>query len=353
MLLPPELLAVLFLATATNAFPQIEPHTNVTSPPVEPTIPPDPLGIHGPTDTEEHSDDPCWTVSCIPLNFIPELPTATGWEDENNDLMPSDLSPPRQPDQVVTTRRPAILNVRTSTTPTVTQSPSNNNLPGNADDNDKEDGPGQPTGNPGAGNALNDPVLVPSQPAGNSLLDNIVSRLGDAQPEAQAPQPLPPATAAGDNTVVIAQQQATAGPTAPGAANTASPQVTVAAGGSVTLGTATLTLTPGLSTTIGSDTDATFVGITTNTAGQTIITISSSGTAITATVTDALATITLPKTGFEASITDIAGPGGMSTSRAAGAAASTSSRGAAMDSRGGLDWWTGTALGILGLGVVL
>ena len=71
----------------------------------------------------------------------------------------------------------------------------------------------------------------------------------------------------------------------------------------------TVTLTPGLSTTVGPEGDATFIGITTDTTGQTIITISSSGTAITATISDAPAVITLPKTGFEASITDVARAG--------------------------------------------
>lgn len=270
--------------------------------------------------------------------------------------MPTDLRPPTQTDQLVTTLRPAILNVRTSTAPTVTQRPPNNNTPGSGDSNDnneKEDGSQQPTGNSGPGNALNDLVPAPSQTAGSSLLDNIVSLLGEAQPEVQANQLLPAATGVDGNTALVPHQQVTPGPATPGAADTALPQVTVAAGGSITLGTATLTLTPGLSTTFGLDTSATFVGITTDSTGHTILTISSSGTAITATITNTLATITLPKTGFEASITDIAGPGGLSTSRATGAAASTSSRGAATESRGGLGWWTGLVVGILGLGAIL
>ena len=58
----------------------------------------------------------------------------------------------------------------------------------------------------------------------------------------------------------------------------------------------------------------TSIGITTDATGQTLITLSSCGTAITATISNAPAVITLPKTGFEASITDAALPAPLSLS---------------------------------------
>jgi hypothetical protein len=108
-----------------------------------------------------------------------------------------------------------------------------------------------------------------------------------------------------------------------------------------------LTLTPGLSTTVGTGEEATSVGITTNDAGQTIIVVSSSGTAVSATVTKTAVTMTAPKTGFDAEITDIAKPGDEENSSSEGTALSTSSAGgAASVRRWEAEWWLGILVGI-------
>lgn len=180
---------------------------------------------------------------------------------------------------------------------------------------------GQQTGTGAGDDAPGDPAQSPQQQtAPNTLLNDIVSGLADTTP---LPQP-------------TAQAPITPAPT-PVPAPTAIP-------GTLTLGSATLTLTHGLSTTLGAEPDATFVSISTDAAGQTIVVISSSGTAITATVTDAPATVTLPKTGFEASITDVARPGAWSTG-VGRAAAPTSSRGVAGALRGEVRWWSGVVVG--------
>ena len=149
------------------------------------------------------------------------------------------------------------------------------------------------------------------------------------------------------------QQHITPGPNPPGDAGALAPQATATLGGVITLGSTKLTLTPGLSTTVGPKTDATSIGITVDGTGQTVITLSSSGRAITATVSDTLAVITLPKTGFEASITDVARPASFTGPDTRGAAVSTSRKKGAANKSGELHGWTGAMLGILGLGVVL
>lgn len=256
--------------------------------------------------------------------------------------MPTDLLPQSQPDQVVTTRRPTIIKIETSTAPTNTPAGPNNDV-NNVSPNVIQ----RPTNRPGAGNAPVESVQAPQQTAGNNLLNNIISKLGDARPEAQPTLPLAPATDVGSYSVQVLAK------VTPGPGGASAPQETATVGGTITMGSAKVTLTPGLSTTVGSGGDATFIGITTNAAGQTLITLSSSGTAVTATVTDAPAIITLPKTGFEASITDVARAGGLSTSGARGAAAPTSSKGAAAEMRAELGWWASAILGILGAGIVL
>ncbi|CAO2657422.1 Nn.00g035480.m01.CDS01 [Neocucurbitaria sp. VM-36] len=340
MLLPPELLTLLYLATTTTAFPQNGPQANSTAPPLEPTFDATNFDL---VDLSATVWADCATTSCdAPLNFIPGLPTATGWEDDTNDLKPTAVNPAEQNDQVVTTRRPTVLNIETNIRPTITQSTPSNNGPGRANNNESEDKTAQPTSNP---------APAPQQSERNYLLDNIVSRLGDAVSSAQTTQALFSVTGGGgggggDFTAQRQQAPATLGSITSGGADIIFPQATIAPGGVVTIESATLTLTPGLSTTVGSAADATFVGITTDSTGHTIITISSSGTAVTATVTDVAATVTLSKIGFDASITDVARPGVLTASTAAGVAASTSSKGAAGERSGEGSWWMGAVLGL-------
>jgi hypothetical protein len=191
-----------------------------------------------------------------------------------------------------------------------------------------------------AENAPDGPVPFAQHAEGDDLLQDVISRMDSFQTNAQPVQAssLPVPHLQGEHDPV--SQQVTSGDH-----GVVTPQATFAMGASVTLGSATLTLTPGLSTMLRGET---FLGITTNDARQTIITIASSGTSITATVTDASATMTMPKTGFEASITAVARPGTLPKSVAAGDAVSTSSKAGAVSTRGELNWCASVVLGILG-----
>jgi hypothetical protein len=289
------------------------------------------------------------TESCWPVQWIPELPTASGWEPESN---PSDLAPPEQPPVIVTTRIPQVVNVQTDTAPKTTQKPSANTEEETGRDFTHQEQTAvifptyeQP------GNVLTVPAPHAQQIARNPLLSSIVEQLGNSQVRTQQPEPAPFAATPVSKAIGVenkpAQQQITH------AADITSAENAVALGGVITLGSATLALTPGLSTTVGSGSDATMVAITTDVADQTFITISSSGTAVTATVSDTPATITLPKTGFDASITEAARPGTWSTFRAAEEVAPTSSKGEALGRRAETCWWVGALLSLVGYGALL
>lgn len=202
--------------------------------------------------------------------------------------------------------------------------------------------------------------------SGNSLLDAIINDLGKAQPGSQPTPTLAPTTGASGDLIYreshMTSPTSTAGvegdysagtgaaksdPTTPGGVGTSPAQEGIAVGNTITLGSATLTLTPGLSTIIGTGSDTTLVAIQTDSASHTAITVSSSGTAVTATITNAPATITLPRTGFEASVTKSAGRG-VSTPRPAVTASTTSSRGVANEQRTSIGGLTGLVL-VLGL----
>ncbi|KAF2867232.1 hypothetical protein BDV95DRAFT_598344 [Massariosphaeria phaeospora] len=207
----------------------------------------------------------------------------------------------------------------------------------------------------------------PAQSQGGDLLMEIVSRIGNSQlgpqPNTQSSAPTgdtsppndgPQSVPAGQNTNKL-EQTALEGLST--LSITAAPQGSpaISVGAPITLGSAILTLTPGLSTTLGSGPVATFVALTTDTAGQTVIVVSSSGTAVTATVTNAPLTMsmTMPKSGFEASITEVASPGGFSSPSYNGAASTTSSEGIAAERRGEVGCWVGIVLGLMGLGAAL
>lgn len=216
-------------------------------------------------------------------------------------------------------------------------------------------------------NTVDDHVSASQRTAstGNSLLDTIIDRLGKAQPGAQPtsgarptagvpgeridqePQAEPPTSTArlGQNGSVQSGGLLS-GPVTPGTTNTATPQDSLAVDNTITLGSATLSLTPGLSIIVGTGTDTTLIAIQTDSASHTIITISSSGTAITATITNAPATVTLPKSGWDASITGEGGRGVRST-RVAVTAVSTSSKGGANARRANVGGLTGLIIGVL------
>jgi hypothetical protein len=211
-------------------------------------------------------------------------------------------------------------------------------------------GPG-PGGNPnehsggvgggeGAGYGVTEPVPATPQ-ATPDLLNEIISKIGPLQPGAQPTDQLDSPT--GDQGYTQHGLETAPGPTGPTGA-----EPTLALGKAFSLGDATLTLTPGLSTTVGSGAAATAIAITTNPVGQTIIVISSSGTAVSATVSKTAATLTLsaPKTGFDASITAAALPGDHSNTSGS-ASTSTASKGSSADRwRWNVEWWFGIAVGM-------
>lgn len=173
-----------------------------------------------------------------------------------------------------------------------------------------------------------------SQPSATSgILDEIISRIGDPAPTARASN--------GPN----GGNQDITEPSMP---------ATVPVNDRITLGPATLNLTPGLSTTIGTGTAATIVAMTTNDAGQTIIVVSSSGTAISATVVKTAITFTAPRSGFDAILTDAAKPAnGFSRAGDGSGTATTTTASKGLTSRQlsrRTEWWTGL---LVGIGVII
>ncbi|KAF2691550.1 hypothetical protein K458DRAFT_285154 [Lentithecium fluviatile CBS 122367] len=146
-------------------------------------------------------------------------------------------------------------------------------------------------------------------------------------------------------------QQGTTEASSPSMTAAPGAQPTVALGQSMTLAGTIVTLTPGLSTTVGTGPAATYIEIISDNAGQTMITLSSSGTAVTATVTNAPITITVASD-FDTSITQAATPGGPESS-GTGAVASSSSEAGAVDITYGTNWLVNIAIGIVGLGAAL
>lgn len=411
MFLPPELLTILFLACGCSAELRecvdidslsifltsdiaagLEAATNGTvlnaspaqSP--EPTLPPEPTQAPDPTFAPEDEfappwEDPCSTESCWPINFIPDLPTATGWEEDDNNFIaaPTGAVIPEEPPTVVTIRTPTVIGLQTGTVPAVTNVPAQTKTPDNAAQPGQkpDDGTNNPSmnspgvNNPGADNPTEQvsspgskpgPAQAPAQPSGvkadnalqntlpaaaqpptnNDLLFSIISRMGSSLPSVQ-----PAATASGNNDQRIpAQAQITP---ASNNHNAITTQPSLALGATLTIGSATVTLTPGLSTTVGQGTS---IGITTDTQGQTLITVASSGTAVTATVTDAPATMTVPKNEFAASITAAARPGsamGSGANRAVASSSSTAGGGSVTVTVGEVGWWMRGVLGVLGV----
>jgi hypothetical protein len=183
--------------------------------------------------------------------------------------------------------------------------------------------PGQQSGQADLNTALQQTVS-----SGNDLLDAIIERLGATESDAQSPAPTlsvaeasgkhtnhEPQFAASTGSAGVGQgDQAQTGVTIPGSitqgpVSIASALDRVTNSNYITVGSVTLTLTPGLSTSLGTGKSATLVAIQTDSASHTIIVISSSGTAITATMTVAPVTVTLSKNSFASSITGDASRG--------------------------------------------
>ncbi|KAH8726972.1 hypothetical protein GQ44DRAFT_825527 [Phaeosphaeriaceae sp. PMI808] len=337
MLLPPELLSFLFLATTTAAFPQINQVANGTSLEPNPLPTPSDPRIEDPTDVElapGNNDQPAFRV--------PGLPTADGWETSTANT-PVTLIPEENLPRILTTWTPTVLSIQTNAIP---KSTSNNRA--NVDDVIQP----APITRSYSEQAASAPNAPAQETPKNTLLLDIISRIAEPQ---MPPQAAPPATpVAGGRSEIVAQ--VTPGPKVVSGVNiipAQAPETILPIGGVITAGSAILTLTPGLSTSFGTGDAATFIGITSNAAGQTLITVSSSGTAVTATVTVASATVTLPRSGFEASITQVARPGDWRVSNTVGGvAAPTSSKGAAVNTKIDSSWWMGLLLGVVGTGVM-
>jgi hypothetical protein len=259
-----------------------------------------------------------------PMVIIEE--SATGFDSPP--ITTSLRARPEQTPEVIVTNTPTVISIHTEIATTATGYLNN------------EVGP--------------DSEATPQPTSDGLLLNEIISRIGNPHPGAQpnSQQASPTADAIpdainesaplGDDNTVQAISTTLAVTEAPGA------QPALLVGEPITLGAATLTLSNGLSTTVGTGSTATFVAFTTNPAGYTVIVVSSSGTAVTATISNAPVTITMPKTGWEASVTAAARFG---NDPSVGTPTSTSSKGAAANART-WDSYIGILLGIIATGAI-
>ncbi|RYN30829.1 hypothetical protein AA0119_g9135 [Alternaria tenuissima] len=393
MFLPPELLTLFFLANAAAAIPQVSLLPNVTeTAPIEwatVSIPTETTGTFDAAATESVSidrgdglaeGDPCnsaGTEQCCVIDdttcgetsrqLRPGVPTATGWGETGpaTDRLVTLIAT----ETTVTTIRPTIINIETNlvedgfTLGDATQASGDNNGQQSsvtvANTVRPSNKPGPSGDNIAGGDAPSVSGTTSQQTGQNSLLLSIVSQLGGTPSNVQPASPTtnslgqtitPPSSDNGGGSAA-AQPATTPNSGMPRDTDEASfPQVTPTVGtGYLVIGGAwTVTLTPGLSIYLGGNLAPTILEMTTDATGNTLVTVSSSGTAVTATVRVALTTMTMPKSGFEASITDSARPGEQSARLA-----TTSSKGAGADKTSKLEWWTGAVLGILGFGILL
>lgn len=256
------------------------------------------------------------------------LTSMQGFEDTSdslNAITPRPVVTPQPDPPVVVTSTPSIVAIQTSVAPA-------------------QNGPNAP--------AFPSATASPKGASANAFLMDIISHIaGDGEQQHGAldlsdNQGSAPAVVANTAEGLQVTQE-----TAPGMTAAPAAQSTAAVlGALMTLagGLATLTLTPGLSTTVGSGSAATYIAITADGAGHTIITLSSSGTAVTATVTNAPTTVTIEGTGFAARITDDAGQLGQNSHTAA---STTTSRAGAVSHKGQVNLLFNILLGIAGLGV--
>ena len=303
---------------------------------------------------------------------IPELPTATSWYDTGVDSLL--VGAHTQTDVIVTMSRPTIINIETNTATPIdpvattvrendaSRSESSDKQPTTATQADTVGLPetfGQHVGSGTDGRGASNTLVSNSQQTGQTgLLLDVISKLGEMLSSAQESQLASLATdGSGQPIRRTSSDSGSAPPQLPvtpdqglSSGTDTSLQTVISAGGTITIGSETLTLTPGLFTTFGPVSDATFLGLATDTNGNRLVTISSSGIAITATVSNAPATVTLPKTGFEASITAAARPGDYAT-RMGGT--SSTSRAVGVGRGSEIGWWTIAVLGVAGIGLLL
>jgi hypothetical protein len=243
---------------------------------------------------------------------------------------------------VVTTNAPVVIGLQTRLTPTTatTRLDDTNVEPPNVGPVPNEQGTRTQEG------AHNAPEATET----NSLLADIISIIAGPKPSNPSKNEHLPNE---ENLTNENPQQVQQGTTAPEPSMTAAPgaQPTIQLGQSMTLQGATLTLTPGLSTTVGTGLEATYIEIVSDAAGQTTITLSSSGTAVTATVTNVPTTMTLASN-FEASVTSAGMPGEYGSSSAS-APALTSSRAEAVHLKHGTSLTLHVLMVFLGTGVAL
>lgn len=137
------------------------------------------------------------------------------------------------------------------------------------------------------------PASPQETPAQNPILQEIISKLGVHPPlpsSAPSPEPNPSSS--------------------PPTANSNTPPPLTTSPPLLTLGPTTLTLTPGLTSLLGLPPSATFIALATNDVGQTLLTVSASGTAVTATIEEVGSASTGEGTGVEASVTAAVRTGG-------------------------------------------
>ncbi|KAL1612687.1 hypothetical protein SLS60_000916 [Paraconiothyrium brasiliense] len=365
MHLPRQVFTLVLLATTAHAIPQVSlipilqnlTATDSTTD-SEPTSAP--ARAHPESTVDGWGDGVTETVtgSCDPDRCPPFLvhveTTATGFEDlatgtELGSLIDVHTSQDASVD-VVTTRTPTLVSIHTEVEPTTQQ------------------GVGRPTETPGGMPTRPEDSPTPGVPQAtsspDSLLLDIVSRIGiPASSTGSGPAPpdnlLSATSETGQSsnvdptqTAAIAQSQQAmeAGSSASISPVESAPGIT--ASGQITLGSAILTLTPGLSSTLGDGATATYVAITTNDAGQTLITVSSSGTAVIATITEVPAAVTKPITRSEASITTAARSASLDSTGADNTVATSSSRGLAVSQRADIGQWFYVGMGLAGLGLV-
>ena len=310
--------------------------------------------------------------SCIGRG-IPKLPTATSWYDTGVDSFL--VGAHTQTDVVVTISRPTIINIETNTATRIdpvaapvrgndaSRSESSGRQPTTGTQADTVGLPktfGQHVGIGTDGRGTSSTLTSNSQQTEQSgLLLDVVSKLGETLSSVQesqlaslmtdgSGQPIRPTSS--DSGSALSQLPVTPSQRLSSGTDTTSLQTIVSVDGTITIGSEILTLTPGLSATVGPASDATFLGLATDINGNTLVTISSSGIAITATVSNVPATVSLPKTGFEASITAAARPGDYATRTNS---TSSTTRAVGVGGRSEMGWWTNVVLGVVGIGLLL
>lgn len=285
------------------------------------------------------------TDNCGILTVHPES-TVTGWEVITDGVMKATMLGPQTSSTdklLIATSTPTLVGIHTEIQPST------------------QPGAARPAGTPNDSpiSAESGPAPGPSlaTPTSDPLLLDIISHLvpTSSSPPGSLSSPDFASTPVGGsvNPEHGTNEPAQPSNVTPGPAITAPPSASVVSLGSqITLGSSVLTLTPGLSSTIGDGTTATYVAITTDETGHTLITVSSSGTAVTATITNAPATITQLKTQYDSTITTAARPGTFDGSPS-GKSATTSSKGAAASQKAEFGRWLYAGVGIAGFGLVV